>query len=80
MVLMAVNISLICSIEILNLSSRLKTKSLKVVALAPATITMRGSTFHPSVLMSLISDCYFSVLMLMASCENLSLPYVNSIN
>ena len=40
----------------------------------------RGSIFHPSVLMSLISGWYFSILILMASCENLSLPYLNSIN
>ena len=31
-------------------------EGLKVVALAPATITMRGSTFHPSALLSSMSD------------------------
>ena len=80
MVLMAMNVFLICSREILKLSSRLVIEGLKVVALAPATITIRGSIFHPSVLMSLISGWYFSILMSMASCENLSLPYLNSIN
>ena len=39
-----------------KLSSRLVIEGSKVVALAPATITIRGSTFHPRALMSLISD------------------------
>ena len=79
-VLIAVNVFLIFSMEILRLSSRLVIEGIKVVALAPAAITMRESIFHPSVLMSLISGWYFSILILMASCENLSLPYLNSIN
>ena len=79
-VLIAMNFFLIFSMEILKLSSRLIIEGLKVVALAPATIPIRGSIFHSSVLMSLISGWYFSVLISMASCENLSLPYLNSIN
>ena len=79
-VLIAVNVFLIFSMEILRLSSRLVIEGIKVVALAPATITMRSSTFQPSALMSSISDCYFSILILMASCENLPLSYLNSIN
>ena len=58
-VLIAVNVFLIFSMEILRLSSRLVIEGFKVVALAPATITIRGSIFHPSVLMSLISGWFF---------------------
>ena len=79
-VLIAVNVFLIFLMEILRLSSRLVIEGIKVVALALAAITMRESIFHPSVLMSLISGWYFSILILMAPCENLSLPYLNSIN
>ena len=33
---------------ILKVSSRVVIDGMKVVALAPAVMTMRGSTFHPS--------------------------------
>ena len=51
-----------------------------VVPLALAVITMRGSTVHPCSLMSSISGWYFWILLVVASWENLSLVYVNSIN
>ena len=51
-----------------------------VVPLAPAVITMSGSTIHPRSLMSSISGWYFWILLFIVSWENLSLVYVNSIN
>jgi hypothetical protein len=54
--------------------------SLCVVPRAPAVITSNGSTAQPRFLMSLIKLWYLSIFLWMASVENLSLVYVNSIN
>ena len=49
-------------------------------ALAPAVMTINGSTFHPLLVIFSISGWYFSVLMSIVFGENLSLQYVNLIN
>ena len=49
-----------------------------VVALAPATITMSGATFHPLVIMLLMSGWYFAIFLSRVSTVNMSLLYVNS--
>src|SRR5579875_1316303 len=51
-----------------------------VVPLAPAVMTISGSTFHPCWMTLLISGWYFCILLLIVSGENLSLVYVNLIN
>ena len=48
--------------------------------LAPATSTMSGATFHPLVMMLLMSGWYFMIFLSRVSVANLSLQYVNSIN
>ena len=50
------------------------------VALAPAVITISGSTFHPLFLMLSFSAWYFPSFKIIVSGENLSLQYVNSMN
>ena len=65
---------------IFSLVSRSFIEGVCVVPLAPAVMTMRGSIFHPWLVMLLINGWYFWILLLMVSCENLSLQYVNSIN
>ena len=51
-----------------------------VVPLAPAVITIIGSTFQPCCLILSINGWYFWTLLFMVSWENRSLVYVNSIN
>ena len=51
-----------------------------VVALAPAVMTMRGSTFHPLATIFAISCPYLLFFASSVSGENLSLQYVNAIN
>ena len=48
--------------------------------LAPAVMTMSGSTFHPKFIMLFRRGWYFWVLFAIVSCGNMSLQYVNSIN
>ena len=80
MVLMSIKVCLIVSLGILNFSSKIFIEGVCVVALAPAMMTISGSTFHPLLVTLSISGWYFSVLRVMVSGENLSLQYVNSIN
>ena len=51
-----------------------------VVALAPAVMIIRGSTFHPLATMLTINGLYLLFFASSVSGENLSLQYVNSIN
>ena len=48
--------------------------------LAPAVITISGSTIQPLLMISLMRGWYFSIFLSIVSGENLSLQYVNSIN
>ena len=67
-------------IGILNLFSRAFIDGVCVVALAPAVITIRGSTFHPLAAILSISGLYLLFFASIVSGENLSLQYVNSMN
>ena len=80
MVLISMKVCLIVSFGILNFSSKIFIEGVCVVALALVVITIRGSTFHPLLVMLSISGWCFLVLRVMVSDENLSLQYVNSIN
>ena len=80
MVLMSMKVCFKVSFGILNFSSNILIEGVCVVALAPAVMTISGSTFHPLLVMLSISGRYFSIFRVMASDENLSLQYVNSIN
>ena len=51
-----------------------------VVALAPAVIIIRGSTFHPLAAILSINGLYLLFFASSVSGENLSLQYVNSMN
>ena len=77
---MASNVFLIVFSRIWNVVVIFFINGVWVVPLAPAVITMSGSTVHPRSLMSSISGWYFWILLLIVSWENLSLVYVNSIN
>ena len=79
-VFIALNVFLTLFSEILNDCSSCFIDGMCVVPLAPAVMTISGSTFHPCWVMSLISGWYFRVLLSIVSCENLSLVYVNSMN
>ena len=64
----------------LNLSSSIFIDGVCVAALAPAVITMSGSTFQPLAIMLSIRGLYLLALASSVSGENLSLQYVNSMN
>jgi hypothetical protein len=51
-----------------------------IAPLTPAVMVISGLTFHPLFCMVLISGSYLVCLWVMASSENLSWQYVNSIN
>ena len=72
-VLISMKVCLIVSFGILNFSSKVFIEGVCLVALAPAVMTISGSTFHPLLVMLSISGWYFSVLRVMVSDENLSL-------
>ena len=80
MVFMSMKVFFKVFFRILNFSSNILIKGVCIVALAPAVMTISGSIFHPLLLMLSRSDWYFSIFRVMASDENLSLQYVNSIN
>ena len=79
-VLMSLKVFLMVGIGILNLSSSDSIDGICVVALAPAVITIRGSTFHPLAAILSINGLYLLVFASCVSGENLSLQYVNSMN
>jgi hypothetical protein len=51
-----------------------------VAALAPAVMTISGSTFHPLLIIFFINGLYFYIFMIIVSYGILSLQYVNSMN
>ena len=79
-VLMFLKVFLIVVIGNLNLSSSAFMDGMYVVALAPAVIIIRGSTFHPLAAIQSIKGLYLLFFVSIVSGENLSLQYVNSIN
>ena len=78
--LICLNVLLIFIIGSLSIVTSLFIDGMCVVALAHATNTMSGVTFHPLAMMLLMSNWYFVVFLSRVSLENLSLQYVNSIN
>ena len=78
MVLISLNVCLMLVFGILNFVSRVFIDSMCVVPLAPAIMTMSGSTFHPKFLMLSRRGWYLWILISIVSCGNLSLQYVNS--
>ena len=61
----------------LSFVSRFFIDGMCAVALAPATSTMSEATFHPLVMMLLMSGWYFVVSLSRVSTTKLSLQYVN---
>lgn len=80
MVLILPNVFLMFVSGILNFSAMAFMEGMCVVALAPAVITMIGSTFQPSDCIFCINGRYLFVFCAIVSGENRSLQYVNSIN
>ena len=83
MVLIVLNVLNVCFTAVSHMSNCVVNCSIEgacVVPLAPAVMTMSGSTFHPCCKILLIRGWYFWILLLIASGENLSFVYVNSIN
>ena len=79
-VLMFLKVFLMVVMGILNLFSSDFIEGICVVALAPAVIIIRGSTFHPLAAMLSIKGLYLLFFASSVSGENLSLQYVNSRN
>ena len=79
-VLMFLKVFLMVGIGILKFFLRNFIDGMCVVALAPAVMIIRGSTFHPLATILAISGKYLLFFVSSVSCENLSLQYVNSIN
>ena len=80
MVLIFLKVFLMVAIGILRVSSSVFIDGMWAVAQAPAVITISGSIFQPLEAMLSISGLYLLVFNSVASLENLSLQYVNSIN
>ena len=64
----------------LSVVSKFTMDGMCVVALAPATSTMSGATFHPLEIMLLMSGWYFVIFLSRVFVVNMSLQYVNSMN
>jgi hypothetical protein len=79
-VFISLNVFFISFFGILSLVFRIFIEGMYVDALAPAVITISGSTIHPLLMISLMRGWYFSIFLSIVSGENLSLQYVNSIN
>jgi hypothetical protein len=79
-VLIFLKVFLMVGIGILNLFSSDFIDGMCVVALAPAVIMIRGSTFHPLAAILSINGLYFLFFASIVYGENLSLQYVNSMN
>ena len=71
---------LVFMIGSLSIVSKFFIDGMCVVALAFMTNTISGATFHPRVMMLLMSGWYFVVFLSRVSATNTSLQYVNSIN
>ena len=78
--LICLNVLLIFMIGSLSIVSSLFVDGMCDVALAPATNTISGATFHPLVMTLLMSGWYFVVFLLRVFVVNPSLQYLNSIN
>ncbi len=79
-VLMFLKVFLMVGMGILNILSSDFIEGVCVVALAPAVIIIRGSTFHPLAAILSINGLYLLFFASSVSGENLSLQYVNSMN
>jgi hypothetical protein len=79
-VLMFLKVFLMVGICILNFFSSAFIDGICAVALAPAVIIIRGSTFHPLAAMLSINGLYLLFFASSVSGDNLSLHYVNSMN
>ena len=79
MVLIFLKVFLMVAMGILRLSSSIFIDGMWAVALAPAVMTISGSIFHPLEAILSISGLYLLFFASIASRENLSLQYVNSI-
>jgi hypothetical protein len=79
-VLMFLKVFLMIGIGIFNLFSSDFIEGMCVVALAPAVIIIRGSTFHPLAAILSINGLYLLFFASSVLGENLSLHYVNSMN
>ena len=79
-VFMFLKVFLMVGIGIWNFSSSDFIDGMCVVALAPAVMTIRGSTFHPRAVILAISGLYLLFLASSVPGENLSFQYLNSIN
>ena len=80
MTLSSSNVCLMFISGILNMNSIFFIEGVCVVALAPAVMTISGSTFHPLLIILSISGLYYLFFMITISSGILSLPYVNSMN
>ena len=80
MVLIFLKVFLMVTMGILKLVSSAFIDGMWAVALAPAVMTISGSIFHPLEAILAISGLYLLFFASIASGENLSLQYVNSIN
>ena len=80
MVLMLRKVLFMLVIGMLKVFSRILIDGMCVDALASVVITMRGAIFYPMAAILLRSGWYLSVFLVVASTENLSLQYVNSMN
>ena len=80
MVLISLNVCLMVVYGILKFVSRSFIEEACVVPLAPTAMTMSGSTFHHKSIMLFKRGWYLWMLLSIASCENLSLQYVNPMN
>jgi hypothetical protein len=79
-VLMFLNVFLMVGICILNLFSRDFIDGMCVLALAPAMIMIRGSTFQPLAAILSVHGLYLLFFASIVYGENLLLHYVNSMN
>ena len=80
MVLIFLKVFLMVAIGILKLVSSAFIDGMWAVALTPSVMTISGSIFHPLEAMLAISGLYLLFFASIASGENLSLQYVNSMN
>ena len=78
--LIYLNVLLIFMIRSLSIAYGFFIDGMCVVPLAPATNTMSGATFHPLVMMLLMSNWCFMVFLLRVSTTHFSLQYEYYIN
>ena len=64
----------------LKLASMVFIEGMCLVALSLVVITISGCPFDPLLVTLFMSGWYFSIFVVIISCKNLSLQYVNSMN